>query len=201
MKRFLIIFFFLISLTAQAQMNPFTPPGSLQMFGGATAPTGWLICDGSIVTIAQYPRLYAALGTAYNRTGETPGVNFRIPDMRGIFPVGVGQSGPYGVNYTGVRGGYSQDISQTFSQPHGHAGITAVYRGAPPAPHYVYREGDQGGGPGSWYGIAMSMNYSGGLNNPSTEGLFVGSGGGGLPARSGNVTIPSSLGVNYIIKY
>lgn len=39
----------------------FNPPGILQPFGGRTAPTGWLMCDGSAVSRATYSGLFAAI--------------------------------------------------------------------------------------------------------------------------------------------
>lgn len=57
-----------------------SPPiasGSIMMFGGNTAPTGWLKCDGSAVSRATYASLFAALfptvGT-FTITIASPGV-------------------------------------------------------------------------------------------------------------------------------
>lgn len=36
------------------------PIGGVAMFGGLTAPTGWLFCDGSTVSRTTYPTLFAA---------------------------------------------------------------------------------------------------------------------------------------------
>jgi microcystin-dependent protein len=68
-------------------------PGEVRMYGGATAPAGWLLCDGSSVLRATYPRLFAAIGTAF---GNVDGTHFNLPDMGGRFPTGnapVGQQG------------------------------------------------------------------------------------------------------------
>jgi len=50
-----------------------SPPGMVNAFVGATAPDGWLLCDGSTFNELTYPELYALLGT--NTT----------PDMRGRY--------------------------------------------------------------------------------------------------------------------
>lgn len=55
-------------------------------FAGA-APSGWLVCDGSAVSQATYPDLYAALGTTW---GPDAGGNFTLPDLRGLSPLGAG---------------------------------------------------------------------------------------------------------------
>ena len=62
------------------------PAGSILQFGGTTAPTNWLICDGSAVSRATWPSLFAAIGTNYGSgDGST---TFNLPDLRGKAPVG-----------------------------------------------------------------------------------------------------------------
>jgi microcystin-dependent protein len=63
-------------------------PGMMMMYAAATAPTGWLICDGAFLLTASYPALFGVLGYTYGGSGST----FRVPDMRGRSPLGVGQS-------------------------------------------------------------------------------------------------------------
>ncbi len=67
------------------------PPGLICDFGGVAAPSGWLLCDGSIVEQAAYTQLYAAIGDRYNTGGEG-GTQFRVPDFRDKFAVGAGNS-------------------------------------------------------------------------------------------------------------
>lgn len=55
-------------------------------------PTGWLICYGQKVLKADYPRLYAAIGDAYNTGGEL-GTEFRVPDCRDRTLIGRGTMG------------------------------------------------------------------------------------------------------------
>jgi len=60
--------------------------GSIRMWPTATAPNGWLECDGSAVSRATYAALFAVLGTTYGPgNGST---TFNLPDMRGRFPRG-----------------------------------------------------------------------------------------------------------------
>lgn len=74
------------STTAMAIMNH-TPIGSMTAYGGAAAPTHWLLCDGTAVNRITYAKLFTAISTAY---GVGDGVNtFNLPDMRGRVPVGV----------------------------------------------------------------------------------------------------------------
>jgi microcystin-dependent protein len=56
------------------------PSGMLAPYAGATAPTGWLICDGGTFSATAYPQLAAVLGSTY---GTISGDNYRLPDLRG----------------------------------------------------------------------------------------------------------------------
>src|ERR1051326_4352237 len=39
------------------------PPGTIEAFGGASTPAGWLLCDGRAVSSGQYPRLFSTIST------------------------------------------------------------------------------------------------------------------------------------------
>lgn len=61
-------------------------PGSIRPHGTENVPDGWLECDGSAISRAAYPALFAEY---QQRHGEGDGVTtFRIPDLRGRFPRG-----------------------------------------------------------------------------------------------------------------
>lgn len=53
-----------------------------------TAPTGWLICDGSAVSRTTYADLFAVIGTTYGAgDGST---TFGLPNLSGRVPAGMG---------------------------------------------------------------------------------------------------------------
>ena len=54
--------------TAYNQM----PAGAIMAWGSDTAPSNWLICDGSAVSRSLYASLYAAIGDAYGAGDGTP---------------------------------------------------------------------------------------------------------------------------------
>jgi len=59
------------------------PAGVVMAFGGNTAPTGWLECDGSAVSRTTYSDLFNNIGTNF---GAGDGTNtFNLPDVRGEF--------------------------------------------------------------------------------------------------------------------
>lgn len=64
------------------------PVGVILPYGGGTAPTDWLLCDGAAVGRTTYAGLFGVLGTLY---GAGDGAStFNVPDLRGRVPVGVG---------------------------------------------------------------------------------------------------------------
>lgn len=62
------------------------PAGTIMAFGGTAAPAGWAACDGHGLDRADYPALFAAIGTSW---GAPDGDTFRVPDLRGRFLRGV----------------------------------------------------------------------------------------------------------------
>lgn len=62
--------------------------GVILPYAGTSAPTGFLLCDGSAVSRTTYADLYAITGDAYGAgDGST---TFNVPDLRSSFPLGGG---------------------------------------------------------------------------------------------------------------
>jgi len=70
------------SITAQG-VSSLVPAGVILAFGGATAPTGWLLCEGALVSRTTYANLYAAILNAHGSGDGT--TTFALPDYRGRF--------------------------------------------------------------------------------------------------------------------
>jgi len=76
------------------------PPGSYWDYAGSTVPAWigactvapWKPCDGSILNIADWPQLYAIIGSAYGGNGLT---TFAVPDLRNRVrvPIDTNQGG------------------------------------------------------------------------------------------------------------
>jgi microcystin-dependent protein len=65
------------------------PLGAIMPFAGTQVPYGYLLCDGSEVERAKFGALFDIIGTTYNGSLPLNGVNtFRLPDLRGRFPLG-----------------------------------------------------------------------------------------------------------------
>ena len=62
----------------------------VRMFAGNFAPRGWQLCNGQLLSIAQWTAVFALVGTTYGGNGQT---TFAIPDFRGRIALGTG-TGP-----------------------------------------------------------------------------------------------------------
>lgn len=69
--------------------------GEIALFGFGAAPTGWNLCDGTLLNIAQNQALFSLLGISYGGDGIT---TFGLPDLRGRSIINSGQ-GPGLSNY------------------------------------------------------------------------------------------------------
>lgn len=83
-------------------------------------PSGWLACDGSQVSQASYPNLYAALGTTWGPDG---GGLFTLPDLRGRSLVGSGTGAGLSARSVGDTGGEENHQLTVAEMPsHTHTG-------------------------------------------------------------------------------
>ena len=71
--------------------------GTIKPWGKATAPDGYLLCDGSAVSRTTYADLFGVIGTTYG-TGDNS-TTFNVPDLQGKFP--QGKSGTTNLATTG----------------------------------------------------------------------------------------------------
>ena len=112
-----------------AQLDANKTVGEVSMYSGASAPTGWLICDGSAVSRTTYSDLFTVVSTTYGvGDGAT---TFNLPDLQGNFV--IGKSGSYALAATGgskdavaVNHGHSDTFSVASSGSHGHSDSFAI---------------------------------------------------------------------------
>ena len=71
--------------------------GTIKPWGKATAPAGYLLCDGSAVSRTTYADLFAVISTTYG-AGDSS-TTFNVPDLQGKFP--QGKSGTTNLATTG----------------------------------------------------------------------------------------------------
>ena len=66
------------------------PVASIIMYGANTAPSGWLVCDGTAVSRSTYSGLFAVISNVFG-IGDNS-TTFNLPDFRGRSPHGVDAS-------------------------------------------------------------------------------------------------------------
>jgi microcystin-dependent protein len=145
--------------------------------------TDVLLCDGREIAKVDFPDLYAAIGDTYGAASSSS--NFKIPDYRAKFPVGVGAFDSGKTVAIGQKVG-SEKVALTLPQmpPHDHDvnGLFSV-------------------------GLDRNSNQNGVTNNNglSDASAFTltseETGGTGTPAvADGHDNIPPSMGVYIYIK-
>lgn len=98
-------------------MEPYV--GEIRMFAGAFEPMDWKFCNGQLLTIQEYPALFALIGTTYGGNGTT---NFALPNLQGRLPVGSATSAPTGMAnaYPIAAAGGSTTVTVTEAQMPAH---------------------------------------------------------------------------------
>lgn len=72
-----------IATQVAAVADSAVPTGSLMVHGADSCPEGYLVANGSAVLRADYPELFAVVGTHFG--GGDGSTTFNLPDMRGQF--------------------------------------------------------------------------------------------------------------------
>jgi len=154
--------------------------GMLMMWTTATAPAGWLLCNGSAISRTTYATLFAVIGTTFGSgDGST---TFNLPDYRDRMPIGAGTT--YSLN---SQGG-SKDatlVSHTHTATVTDSGHSHSYDGV--------AFGD-GGGSGEYDSEGPQSRTTG----TATTGITVSNSTEGSSATNAN--LPPYLGIQFIIK-
>ncbi|CAH1214187.1 hypothetical protein PAECIP111891_04051 [Paenibacillus allorhizoplanae] len=93
--------------------------GEIRIFPFNFAPTGWVQCNGQILSIQQNAALFSLLGTTYGGDGRT---TFALPNLQGKVPLHPGQ-GPGLSQYDLGQSEGSESVTLLTSQipAHSHA--------------------------------------------------------------------------------
>ena len=182
----------------ECAMDVFIQPwaGVIQMYAGSTAPSGWLLCDGSEVAVADYPLLHAVIGNTYGTPSDSD--HFLLPDLGGRFPIGANT--PYPIGDTGG----SADAIVPYHR-HSVSAVSSAITGGSHNHEIKYNTVTRtSGGASTRVGPYSYTNtsYDGVYNKPSehTHNLpahntnYVGTSGEEVGAN-----IPPYLGINFII--
>ena len=74
-----------VTSSIQTQINTNTPAGMISIHAGSSAPTGWLLCDGTSYASASYTTLFNVIGYTFGGSGA----NFSVPNLKGKVVVGI----------------------------------------------------------------------------------------------------------------
>ena len=169
-------------VNASIAASPSTVSGAILMWPTASAPSGYLLCDGTAVSRTTYATLFALFGTTFG-TGDGS-TTFNLPNYTNRMPYGT---------TIGATGGSADAVvvshTHTLTDPE-HKHLTAII--------------DSGGSlsfgnsnPTNYTGIqgSVSTNYVEYTNSVST-GISINTAG----VSGTNANLPPYLGINFIIK-
>jgi len=109
------------SLVREENLFPelLVPVGVVLAYGSSNAPHGWLNCLGQEVLRADYPSLFAVIGTTYGAgDGST---TFNLPNLAGRVAVGQGSGLGLTPRSMGATGGVETHALNTSEMPsHSH---------------------------------------------------------------------------------
>lgn len=182
--------------------------GMVANFAMSTPPSGWLKCNGAVVSRVTFSKLFERIGVVFGAgDGST---TFGLPDMRGLFPRGWADGG-------GIDAGRGFGTFQEMAfQSHNHAASAAAVG------DHVHSAWTDAQGEHShtiWRGNATrnSSTGSSGGDNMSFDGSSsaagnhahnVGVGGAGahnhaitVAANGGAETRPKNMALLFCIKY
>jgi microcystin-dependent protein len=74
-----------VTSSIQTQLNTNTPVGMISIHAGSSAPTGWLLCDGTSYASASYTTLFSVIGQTFGGAGS----DFAVPNLKGKVVVGI----------------------------------------------------------------------------------------------------------------
>jgi len=108
--------------------------GEIRPFGGNFAPSGWALCDGSLLPIADNQALFTLIGTTYGGNGQT---TFGLPDLRGRALIHQGTGSGLSSYTIGEQVGVETvtlAVGQMASHAHSFAGTATGGNASAPGP-------------------------------------------------------------------
>lgn len=171
----------------RAAQRSSSPTGGVMQFAGATAPVGWLVCNGASLLRATYPALFAAIGTTW---GAVDGTHFTLPDLRGRTPIGVGTgTGLTARSLGATTGAETHLLTAAESGQPGHNHAQTGHKHTFPGVFNVAAGAD---------GTAVVLNAN---TPPSTSNVTaVNAAAPAAPAAQAHNNMQPSAAVNFIIK-
>ena len=122
------------------------PTGAIITFAGSSAPSGYLLCDGSAVSRTTYADLFTVIGTTYG-TGDGS-TTFNVPNLKGRVPVGRDASDT-SFDVLGETGG-EKSHKLIVSEMPSHTHRISCQRGTPGNSSWDYAQPGTGWNTSAW---------------------------------------------------
>lgn len=97
--------------------------GEIKILGFSFPPQGYQLCQGQMMSVANYTALFSLLGTTYGGDGVT---TFGLPDLRSRIPVGMGQGTGLSNYAIGEIGGFESTVLSLAQLPMHNHGATGI---------------------------------------------------------------------------
>ena len=160
--------------------------GVIKMWPTATAPTGYLVCNGQAVSRTTFAALFSVLGTTFGvGNGST---TFNVPNYVDRMPIGSGNL------YTTNSQGGSRDAivvshthTATVTDPgHTHSIFARSLGASPTTPNWIMADVNSGGGQNIPTTSSATTGVSVSVSSTGSSGT--------------NANLPPYIGINFIIK-
>jgi microcystin-dependent protein len=149
--------------------------GEIRMFGGNYAPRDWALCNGQLLSIAEYSALFALIGTTYGGNGIT---TFALPNLQSRLAVGEGPGPGLTARQIGQVGGSDTvTLSQAQMPAHNHMVTATTAAGNLPGPGATAVPAAPAGTTGRFYVVPGPVTITTVALSPSS----VGTAGGNQP--------------------
>ena len=168
--------------------------GMLMMWSTASAPSGWLLCNGSAVSRTTYSALFAVVGTTFGAgDGST---TFNLPDYRNKMPLGAGST--YSVGATGgsndaIVVSHTHTASTNTAGSHTHGGTDGSVTTTQLAGNNQSTSGNQAEEGGGQPNIPFREMAAAGSHSHTVTVNSTGS-------SATNANLPAYVGISFIIK-
>ena len=194
-----------------AEVSAFlVPVGSVMAYAGTTAPTGYLVCDGTAVSRSTYSALFTAIGEAHGEGDNS--TTFNLPDYRGrflrgtdnMFATGAAARDPDAAGRTAMNtGGNSGNNVGSVQADATALPNTPITSSSDGSHNHSFTIDGGGGGASGSTSIGGAAGISNGNGSPLSTVLVTSGGAHTHTTSTGgdNETRPTNAYVNYIIKF